>query len=116
MGKHIGRLIWTQLVGVFRGHGNIKKITNMEPKSKFYASWIKPPLFSFLTPISSNRSRKTPPKLKRNFERKGFDKSKFFTSFLIYHISTAASAFYSIPNVLCNSRDLGLGGSFLPKS
>ena len=40
------------------------------------------------------------------FRGQGFDKSKFFTSFLIYHISTAASAFYSIPNVLCNSGDL----------
>ena len=36
----------------------------------------------------SDRSRKTPPKLKRNFERKGIDKSKFVTSSHIYHIST----------------------------
>ena len=41
------------------------------------------------------------------FRGQGFDKSKFF------YISTAASAFYSIPNVLCNSGDLGLGGSLV---
>ena len=38
----------------------------------------------------SDRSRKTPPKLKRNFERKGIDKSKFVTSSHMYHISTTA--------------------------